>query len=291
MEIRETDRQPLDQLHYAAQRAQIVLQRVAGEGSVLEQIGNGEWDSGLSEAAAVDLTDQLLATAEIVRRIRATAGQDIQRDESLERSAAIEMLASGLPLNRKERYYTGTVLPMIVAADDFAHLHRFLMLCGMPADALPTNSDSRTSPRLQFFTEYSFVESVFTDTDRARFHDVPTSNDTPDVVLVGDDWLLAVEAKMFHDPSPQALNAQLDRQRIIVDYIAVNLHIPAARTRHVVLLPAPFAANALHAPVVTWEDVLHAYRVVGPEYWVATLSAAISRYHDLALALQDRLAC
>ena len=30
-----------------------------------------------------------------------------------------------LPINRKERYYTGTVLPMIVASDVFKHFGRF----------------------------------------------------------------------------------------------------------------------------------------------------------------------
>jgi hypothetical protein len=34
------------------------------------------------------------------------------------------MIATGLPLNRKERYYTGTVLPLIICADDFAPFHR-----------------------------------------------------------------------------------------------------------------------------------------------------------------------
>jgi hypothetical protein len=34
----------------------------------------------------------------------------------------------GLPVNRRERFYTGTVFPALVCADDFAHFHRFLTL-------------------------------------------------------------------------------------------------------------------------------------------------------------------
>ncbi len=45
-------------------------------------------------------------------------------------------LADRLPLNRKERYYTGTVLPMIVCCDEFAHFGRFLRLCGVPDGAV-----------------------------------------------------------------------------------------------------------------------------------------------------------
>ena len=35
---------------------------------------------------------------------------------------------TGLPFNRKERYFTGTVLPMLVCAHDFAHFGRLTEL-------------------------------------------------------------------------------------------------------------------------------------------------------------------
>lgn len=76
------------------------------------------------------------------------------------------MLARGLPLNRKERYYTGTVLPMIIAADDCAHLSRFLRLCGFD-DAPKADELARGAEDLQFFTEYSLVESVCTTEERS----------------------------------------------------------------------------------------------------------------------------
>ena len=113
-----------------------------------------------------------------------------------------------LPLNRKERYYTGTVLPMIVAGDDFMNLGLFLNVCGVDVEAFTFSGQTP----LQFFTEYSFAESLFTDADRLRFPDAPTDNDTPDTVVVSEGWLLAVEAKMFHNPTAEALNHQLRRQ-------------------------------------------------------------------------------
>src|SRR6185312_6165083 len=45
---------------------------------------------------------------------------------------SFEMFDSSLPLNRKERFYTGTVLPMLIASDGFMHLNRFLRLCSAP---------------------------------------------------------------------------------------------------------------------------------------------------------------
>jgi hypothetical protein len=63
-----------------------------------------------------------------------------------------------LPLNRKERFFTGTVLPMIVCRDGFKHLHALLELvgCHEPLSVCATAGQEN----IQFFSEYSFVESV-----------------------------------------------------------------------------------------------------------------------------------
>ncbi|XXT25320.1 hypothetical protein WME94_27705 [Sorangium sp. So ce429] len=76
---------------------------------------------------------------------------------------------TGLPFNRKERYFTGTVLPMLVCADNFARFGRLTELVGLDqvdVDARPTSAD------VQFFTEYSFVESVVGEA-KARFPGAP----------------------------------------------------------------------------------------------------------------------
>ncbi len=121
---------------------------------------------------------------------------------------------------------------------------------------------------LNHVKEYSFVESRFTRSDVRRFPGAPSDNDTPDVVLFGGDWLLAVEAKMFHAPSVTALNAQVARQKVIIDYLAGTLRLPPERVRHVLLLPARLPSEGAAVPVVTWERVLEEYaslaRPTGP---------------------------
>jgi hypothetical protein len=61
-----------------------------------------------------------------------------------------------LPFNRKERYFTGTVLPMLACSEGFAHFPRLLRLCGVPDDKC------RVPERLQFYTEYSLREAAYT---------------------------------------------------------------------------------------------------------------------------------
>ncbi|GAA4129740.1 hypothetical protein GCM10022215_42610 [Nocardioides fonticola] len=189
---------------------------------------------------------------------------------------------SGLPLNRKERYYTGTVLPGLVCGDDFAHLDRFLALCGLPVEV-----DRRPDGRHQVLvvTEYGFAESVFTPEDVARWGS-GLQADTPDVVIAGADWLLAVEAKMFHTPSAADLTAQMDRQAAVIGLWVEKLELSAERVRHVLLLPAELAKKSAQSahPVVTWEAVLAEFQQVGVPYWANVLASALDSYGSLASA-------
>jgi len=95
-----------------------------------------------------------------------------------------ELPLEGLPLNRKERFYTGTVLPALLAADNMDYLSRFTDLIGV--GALRARSDPHACD-VQMFTEYSFVESVVSKLDRVRFGEVWQTKETPDLVL----WLPA----------------------------------------------------------------------------------------------------
>jgi hypothetical protein len=184
-----------------------------------------------------------------------------------------------LPLNRKKRYYTGTVLPMLVASDGFAHLDRFLNLCGLSVEIEPGPAGNQ---HLQMITEYGFAESIFTDADRTSWTE-SVGADTPDVVLAGPDWLVAVEAKMFHNPTAAALDRQMTAQAAIVQTWVRRRQLDPARVAHVLLLPQKLAraVGELTWPVVSWEDVLDAYRVIGPQYWANVLSVALDRYDEL----------
>ena len=86
---------------------------------------------------------------------------------------------------------------------------------------------------------------------------------------------------MFHNPRPSALNEQMRRQRILIDYWARHLHVPGDRIAHVLLLPSRLPVHGVIDKVVTWESVLDAYQVLGPAYWTAMLGTALRRYETL----------
>jgi hypothetical protein len=265
----------------AAEAAAAVFSRLVAEGGVLDQIIEGTFEFA-DDRHRRDVAELLSAAAEAARAARELAGgaEDVYLRPA---AAAVKQLADMLlPFNRKERFFTGTVLPMIIASDGFAHLHRFLGLCGLAGVEVDAGREPH-QPNIQFLTEYGFGESLVGEA-KVRFADAPTGRDTPDVVLAGADWLLAVEAKLYDRPSKAALSAQLQAQQVLVDYWADKFEIPNGRCRHVALLPQGLAAEVgegLAAPVVTWEAVLGAYRRVGPSYWVGVLGAALDAYPAL----------
>lgn len=206
------------------------------------------------------------------------------------RSAAAAPLAeletTGLPLNRKERFYTGTVLPALVTADDFRNFGVFTALAGL--GHLDVSADPAAAD-VQLFTEYGFSESVIVldDEDRSRFGSWPTK-EAPDLVawMPGHRVLLAVEAKMFHRPDSATLAGQLGGQRHLLLAIAGGLSPSPVLTHQVVLGPQPYLAEVgpgipEGVVPVTWEELADAFRLTASPYWLAVLDRALRRWPRL----------
>ena len=191
-----------------------------------------------------------------------------------------------LPINRKERYYTGTVLPMIVASDGFKRLDRFLQLCGVPADVLRgvDLDDNPESTNVQFFTEYGFKESL-KDGAEDRFDD-PGSNEAPDLVVYVESersLLLGIEAKVFLRPSATEVTEQLQGQQALLKIMAKRVGTNPS-IHQVALLPEglKFPDKLNGVPVLPWERVADTFRNEAPPYWMGFLDEAIKRWKKLA---------
>jgi len=192
------------------------------------------------------------------------------------------LMQHGLPLNRKERFYTGTVLPMIALAEQGGLFSRLTRLIDgyeeQPVDW------SAASANVQFFTEYSFVESAF-GAGRDRFPTLPTSKETPDVMILvtgARTSLIAIEAKMFHNPLAEDIDRQMRAQAVILDFLQPALEIDVIH--HMTLLPEKLARNIgpISWPVLTWEQIYAAFADGCEEdYWLALLHLALEQYDDL----------
>ncbi len=187
-----------------------------------------------------------------------------------------ELLDELLPMNRKERYFTGTVLPMIICDEGLEHLGVFTKMCGCEIDPVPPRN-------VQFFTEYNLKESISAD-DLDRFREMPIAGDTPDVLIVVGNELIAIEAKMYHVVSARDLNNQMERQqKRVLRLIETSLCLE--EVHHVALLPQRLAENIgseVGPAVIHWESVLSKYKKeLGSTYFLNVLQLALDRYEAL----------
>lgn len=201
-----------------------------------------------------------------------------------------DLFATGLPINRKERYYTGTVLPALLCANSMRHLHRLTDHLGLGRLHVRTEPGDCT---VEFFTEYSPVESAVGKA-KADFAGLEgTTKDTPDVVILvtkPEPALIALEAKMFDRPSLKSMQQQLDAQRVQLEILAIDLakrlNSPGVEMVHRALLPQSLAKafedmGGLRVPVVEWEWVRDNYADVDQDYFHAVLDHALTHYDQL----------
>lgn len=214
-----------------------------------------------------------------------------------------EMLNSYLPMNRKEAFFTATVLPGIVCCNDFAHFSKFLKVLDLgdvTFDAHPKTAN------IQFFTEYSITEAAASKVLKERFTSSDfNSNERPDLLIVIDCHprakLIAIEAKMFSAVHPKNLHKQMDFQRQkILNPLEFILKCDIL---HLALLPklligawkknkaSDDAFSALCASstirIVTWEDILAPFKDGDlATYWVAILDTALRDFSTLAAKVE-----
>ena len=195
-----------------------------------------------------------------------------------------EMLGTELPLNRKERFFTGTVFPMLVCKDNFRHLHLLLTLLGVsPAPAIISTTNKEN---FLFFSEYSLVESLL-GAAKQRFNNLPHTKDTPDIVILikaETKILVALEAKMYDVPRADELNQQMYAQKKILESIQETLDVD--KIYHYALLPEKLAnklAHGLTYPVITWETIYKEYEpICKNDYFFDLLRISLDMYDELA---------
>jgi hypothetical protein len=208
-----------------------------------------------------------------------------------------QMLQARLPLNRKEVYFTATVLPGIICTEGFAHFNLFLKLLGAPESAIQAAYSPTVN--VQFFTEYCLAESIHGERTTSRFPNPPLSRERPDLMILIDGsepLLIVIEAKLYDGTRKIDLIAEMDQQKKhVVGYLRGRW--PELRTIHAALLPkamkdefsGPVGLGGLEEDLpsykremITWEKIRDAYaHVPSTAYFGEILRIAIEEYDDL----------
>ena len=186
-----------------------------------------------------------------------------------------------LPLNRKERFYTGTILPSIICFQNFEYIHLFFRLIEKFPQNIKIQPDSIQN-NIQFLTEYSLKESA--NFIQKNFDNLPSTKDTPDLVILitkPELYLIVIEAKMFSSATIDEFNNQIKAQKKIIDCIRTNLKIKEHNIFHIGLVPQKYFPNSIHknCQMLYWEDIIDSYQsILSKNYFLETLKLALNNY-------------
>jgi len=189
-----------------------------------------------------------------------------------------------LPINRKEKFYTATILPGIICYHNFEYLSFFLDLI----NNFPRNINIKPEAdnnNIQLITEFSIKESV--DFHKNAFSSSIKTGETPDVVILITEpelYLIVVEAKMFSSTKITEFNSQILGQKKVIDCIKSNINVPDNNIYHIGLIPKKYFSEgiALDCQIIFWEDIINAYKpILSNNYFYETLVLAINNYESL----------
>jgi len=203
-------------------------------------------------------------------------------------------------LVRTERYFTATLLPIMLFHNNLDGVQQFCTLVDGQAKTEynklgkqdPMGTPNYDFDNVEVITEFHIARDLKfaglqlepnvgpSEEGEAKLA-APEVLAAPDVVIVAGKELLVCEGKFFNGVNIKDLNEQLDLQRRQVLHLFRNREIRAYR--HVAIVPERF--NSIDADVVlTWDDILGlAEKLMGsPHYVTDRLREAIKRYKDVA---------
>jgi hypothetical protein len=164
-----------------------------------------------------------------------------------------EIIKSELPINRKERFYTGTVLPAILFHNGLSNFYAFLnFMDGFPKEI----NEKTTGDSFLFYTEYNLKESAG---ERSAGQLILTgANDTPDIVieiLKPKRIFIIMEGKMFAAINQEDIAEQISRQKeYIAEPLLKKFNLLPNDIFHIALLPKALGiSNSPNFQVMNWE--------------------------------------
>jgi len=191
-------------------------------------------------------------------------------------------LEKELPINRKERFYTATVLPSILFHNGLSNFFRFLKeIKGFPIDINQKN----TEDNFLFYTEYNLKESAGKKSVGAEIY--TATGDTPDAVikiLKPYKALVVIEGKMYANPTLNDFRKQMkDQKHAVIDAVKNEYGLDNTQVFHIALTPKQLRFETTDDyQVMNWEFFIDNEEInVQRNYFYNFLRFALKCYDEL----------
>jgi hypothetical protein len=195
-----------------------------------------------------------------------------------------------IPMNRKEKFFSATVLPSILFHNGLSNFYTFLHLI----DKFPAQiTEKNTSDHFFFFSEYSLRQSagprnvgVQIDTE---------SGDIPDIlieIIRPVRSVVVIEAKMFQNYPQKDFDDQMNRQkRLVLNGIQEKFKIDDDKVFHMGLVPEKLGyKNRQSYQVINWEVFLGDSFATKGNCFINYLRFALTHYYSLVEKKQSKIA-
>jgi hypothetical protein len=186
-----------------------------------------------------------------------------------------------LPLNRKERFYTGTVLPSLLFHKGLSIFYDFLKsLRGFPKEINETN----TGDNFLFYTEYNLKESAGSRNVGEKIE--TATKDTPDCIiefLTPVKLFVVVEAKMFSKASQADLKRQMSaQQKAVISVLKSKYKLTDQQILHIALVPKALGiTECSDYQVVYWDFFIEIFSKLQDNMFFNYLRFALDNYDKL----------
>jgi len=166
------------------------------------------------------------------------------------------IMKTELPLNRKERFYTGTVLPALLFHNGLTNFYRFLKII---RDLPKEINESTTGGNFLFYTEYNLKESAGERSVGRKIY--APRNDSPDFIieiLKPIKTFIIIEAKMFENTTTSKISNQIRNQKKFVGEVLKNeFKLQNSQVIHIALLPRNSGVSeGNNFQVIYWDEFL-----------------------------------
>ena len=187
---------------------------------------------------------------------------------------------------REERYFSATILPYLMAYENFTGLKAFL--CYINNKYL-----SMTEANIDLSNFDNDIKNIQLITEPALERDLPCygisipkecfirkkgKQSKLDILIIFNGWVILIEAKYFTSYNPHDLSRQMDQQSYVLDIVqAMNKN---EITNCIQLAISPVHESLREFSVLTWEDIYKVMMTIipGKNYFMQRLKNSIHRY-------------
>jgi len=189
-------------------------------------------------------------------------------------------------ISREERYFSATILPFLLASNNFNGLKTFLEFINKKffhntKHFINTSEFEDSIDSIQLVSEPTFERDLSyykIPIPKNSFEKRGTKRPKPDLLIIYRDWAMLFEAKFFTSYSSYQFANQIFEQTYLLDIIK-NLSNNKVNHFHQFGI-SPIDETAPDINLISWDEIYDEMRKIFPsnEYYLNVLKKAIDRF-------------